>query len=368
MIIYINDNFYDEIYFIKFIFSTIKELCMKGINFSFFILISLTSIMSSGLIMTKNITRIIEKIRGSNIQNLFELTKYKLPLSHSHKNLIGLKKVNLLDGLEKDVAFIKALKTRIADQIHGDWQKGSKAREVFSKLKPVKDESGNLLKFANRKELDEYLKDKNIPEDLWKHYKLEADGSVNEDIVNISNRYLIGANNKAENDASADVAVELIVEYMKRGGKLEGNELEKFIFHGSDIIHQKWMVRAYDSRDPALTSESYPPDKLMKDFRSLAPVEAKKDIDMMERALKEFQGYQKQYHEDMLKQAQKNLDEASKATVKDKLWNERREDFIDTLEKQTIPQLNNILQKIKNMENKANSPEVNLNRVSPQVQ
>ena len=200
----------------------------------------------------------------------------KLP----HDELITVPKYKLDAEVSQSSEFVATFQKTLADSIHADWQKTAFATGKTERFKALK---VNGKTINSQKDLDQYFAANNIPEDLKKYFRIK-DGQVEEDILNIPNRYL-GPNNKAENDASAKVVAVLLSEYIKRGGKTDTESMRIFMQRASDIVHQQWMLR----------NSSWAPENQMQPFARLTPEEAQKDIDMVALGFSDYAKAQEEF-------------------------------------------------------------------------
>ncbi|MBI5510611.1 MAG: hypothetical protein HY903_17780 [Deltaproteobacteria bacterium] len=152
----------------------------------------------------------------------------------------------------------------LADALHADWQATARASGRTERFKPMK-ENGKAVECQTHAELQTYLDSKGVPAEYRPRYRI-AEGKVEEDILAIPNRYL-AANNRAENDASASVAVQLALQQVASGGKLDATFVEK----ASSVLHDKWVER----------NGSWAPAEQKVPFAELTKAEADKDRDMI---------------------------------------------------------------------------------------
>ena len=154
---------------------------------------------------------------------------------------------------------------QLGDLLHADWQATARASGRTERYKPVK-ANGKPLIVSNQAEVDSYCDSIGVPAELRCKFRIAAGGQVEQDILAISNRYL-STNNRAENDASANVVLKTIEDQLASGGKLD----DAFVEKASVTVHDEWMKR----------NSSWAPPEQMLPFSQLTKVEADKDRAMV---------------------------------------------------------------------------------------
>lgn len=185
--------------------------------------------------------------------------------------------------------------SELGDNIHASWQRTARLQGRTDRFKPMK---VNGQPITTQDDLNKYLTSNNIPQEHHSKFRLQDDGKGNivahEDILNIPNRYL-APNNQAENAASAFVAMTFIDRWLAQGGRID----QQFMHAASNFVHEQWMVRNPRAK------ESSP--ELFKPFDELTTIEAKKDVDIVNDALKIYKNRLTAQDTEKLKKAGQRL-------------------------------------------------------------